>query len=72
MSVRGFNKSAPLQSLRGASVLTGLSVSYLREGCKSGRIAHIMCGKEYRVNMPRLWQELGIESGSIAKGGDGE
>lgn len=64
MSVRGFNKSAPIQSLRGASILTGLSINYLREGCKSGRIAHIMCGKEYRIIMPRLWKDLGIESES--------
>ena len=42
MAKRAFNKDAPFQSLRGASYLTGLSIGFLREGCKKNSIPHIM------------------------------
>ena len=62
MATRKFNKEAPFQSLRGASYLTGLSIGFLREGCKANAIPHIMAGKEYRVNMPLLWQQLNAQA----------
>lgn len=62
MPKRTFNKEAPLQSLGGASYLTGLSVGFLRDGCKKGKIPCIMIGKEYRVNVPLLLQQLEAQS----------
>lgn len=62
MAKRGFNKEAPFQSLRGASYLTGLSMGFLREGCRKNEIPHIMAGKEYRVNVPLLMRQLEAEA----------
>ena len=62
MAKRAFNKDAPFQSLRGASYLTGLSIGFLREGCKKNSIPHIMAGKEYRVNMPLFMEQLEAEA----------
>lgn len=67
MAKRTFNKEAPFQSLRGASYITGLSIGFLRDGCKKNEIPHIMAGKEYRVNVPLLLQQLGAEAAANAR-----
>lgn len=68
MPTRKFEPDAPYQSLRGACRITGLSVGFLREGCKTGVIPHIMCGKEFRVNVPLLLKQLEEESSANAGG----
>lgn len=68
MPKRNFDPEAPYQTLSGACRLTGLSVHYLREGCKRGTVPHIRCGSEYRVNVPLLLRQL--EAQSAANAGD--
>ena len=65
---RLFIKDAPFQSLRGAAYLTGLSVGFLRNGCKAGTVPHLKVGAEYRVNVPLLMQQLEAETRGEASG----
>ena len=62
MAKREFDKDAPFQSIRGTSYITGLSMGFIRAGCKSGEIPHVMCGKEYRINVPRFMEQLEAQS----------
>lgn len=54
------NDSAPFQSIADAARITGLSRYYLRTGCKSGDIPHILSGKKYLINVPALLKKLGV------------
>lgn len=56
------DREATFQSPRNASIISGLSVGYIREGCKSGLIPHIRVGKDYRINVPLFLEQLGNES----------
>lgn len=56
------NLSAPFQSSAGASRVTGMSVKWIREGCKSGTIPHILVGTDFRVNVPALLEMLDRQS----------
>ena len=69
MPKRNFDPEAPYQTLSGACRLTGLSINYLREGCKRGTVPHIRCGSEYRVNVPLLLRQLEDEAADNARGG---
>ena len=82
MPRRTFDPNAPYQSINNTAYLTGFSRGYIRDGCKSGTIPHVMCGQEYRVNVPLFLQQLETESAastkkaltggcSASKGGDG-
>lgn len=62
MPKRNFDPAAPFQSIRGASTITGLAQGYIRAGCKSGTIPHVMCGAEYRINMQLWLNQLNSES----------
>ena len=62
MPRRKTSPDAPYQSITGASRLTGLAQGFIREGCKTGTIPHIMCGGEYRICMPLFLQSLAAES----------
>lgn len=62
MPRRTFDREAPFQSIRGAAEITGLAQGYIRAGCKSGTIPHVMCGQEYRVNIPLFLRQLDGES----------
>lgn len=68
MSKRTLDLEAPFQGLRGASRITGLSIGYLREGCKNGTVPYIMVSTEYRVNVPLLLRMLNGESVANLKG----
>ena len=67
MAKRTFDKTAPFQSIRNTSQLTGLAMGFIREGCKTGAIPHIMCGQEYRVNVPLFLQQLDAASMGAGK-----
>ena len=56
------DRDAPYQSPRNAAILTGLSLRFIREGCKTGTIPHIRIGTDYRVNMPLFLEQLERES----------
>ncbi|MCD8051907.1 MAG: helix-turn-helix domain-containing protein [Clostridiales bacterium] len=47
-----------LQKIIPASEITGLSPSYIRNGCKAGKIKHIISGRSYYVDMPWLLQQI--------------
>lgn len=49
----------------------GLSVFYLRKGCKEGRIPHIRVGCEYRVDVQALMEQLHREAQENVKAGGG-
>ena len=42
--------------------LTGLSVYYLRQGIRTGKIPHIKCGCKNMINLPKLIELLDAES----------
>ena len=42
-------------------------MGFIREGCKTGAIPHIMCGQEYRVNVPLFLQQLDAASMGAGK-----
>lgn len=54
--------SAILQRPSGASLITGLSVKAIRQGCKDGSIPHIQHGRDYLVNMPLFIEQLNSAS----------
>ena len=62
------NPDAPYQSPRATAYLTGLSLWYIREGCKAGTIPHIRVGRDYRINMPLLLEQMNRESRNAASG----
>lgn len=49
-------------TLKEACRETGLSVFSLRNGCKEGKVPHIMSGNRYLVNVPLLIEQLNEES----------
>lgn len=59
---RTFDRNAPYQPINGAAAITGLSRWYIRDGCKRGKIPHLMVGGEYRVCMGLFLQQLEAEA----------
>ena len=59
---KAVDPGATFQSPRNAAIITGLSVGFIREGCKAGRIPHIRVGSDFRVNMPAFLTLLEKES----------
>ena len=53
---------AIFQSIRDACATTGLSMYYLRQGCKSGVVPHVRSGQKFLINVPELLRNLGEES----------
>lgn len=41
---------------------TGLSVYYLRQGCRAGWVPHIRCGNKHMINITKLIELLDAES----------
>lgn len=52
------NPEAPFQPISAAAAMTGLSRWYLLNGCKAGTVPYIRVGSDYRINMPRLLEQL--------------
>lgn len=50
----------PFQRIAQACKTTGLSMFYLRKGCKDGTVPHIKSGTTYFVNVPALLRKLGV------------
>lgn len=50
----------PFVGLEEAASITGLSQYFLRQGCRSGTVPHIRCGTSYKVNLPKLLDQLGV------------
>lgn len=56
-------KKTPFQKIPDACKTTGLSMYYLRKGCKDGSIPHIRSGATYFINVPALLKKLGADGG---------
>lgn len=50
--------AAPLQPIKQAARLTGLSEYSLRQGCKAGTVPFVREGCEYRIHIPLLLAQL--------------
>lgn len=50
----------PYKNILEASAISGLSQSYLRKGCKNGTVPHICIGTKYMINIPALFDQLGV------------
>ena len=50
----------PFQGIAQACKTTGLSMYYLRKGCRDGSIPHVKSGTVYLVNVPALLKQLGV------------
>lgn len=62
MRPKTIDPAARFQPITGAAKITGLSRNFIREGCKAGTIPHIKVGSDFRVDMPRWFEQL--EGGS--------
>lgn len=51
---------APFQKIQEACKSTGLSMYYLRKGCKEGTIPHVKSGGVYYINVPALLKRLEV------------
>ena len=69
MARREFDPQAPYQSIRGTARITGLSQIFIRSGCKAGTIPHVMCGSEYRINVPLFMEQLNAQAASSIQEG---
>lgn len=52
----------PYMKIKDACAVTGLSMFYLRQGCKDGTVPHIRSGATYYINVPALIQKLDEQS----------
>lgn len=55
----------PFQTIEKVSEVTGLSVFYLRQGIRTGKIPHIKCGCKNMINLPKLIEQLNAESVNV-------
>lgn len=58
--------STPFMKIGAASMATGLSQYFLRQGCKNGTVPHIKSGTVYLVNVAKLLRQLDVEGGADA------
>ena len=56
MSRKKIDLNAVIQPVSGASRISGLSRRFIINGCKDGKIPHLMVGGDYRIDMV-LWME---------------
>lgn len=59
------NNMKPFASIDDAARITGLSRFYIRRGVRAGEIQHIMVGKKYYINLPALFERLGLHWSSV-------
>ena len=51
----------PFQKIPEACKTTGLSMYFLRKGCRDGSVPNVKSGAVYLVNVPALLRKLGVE-----------
>ena len=54
------NFNPPFQSINDASRTTGLSLFYLRKGCREGTIPYVKSGTKYLINVPLLMKKMNV------------
>lgn len=60
-------ETTPYLKLKETVVETGLSMYYLRNGCKNGTIPHIKSGTTYYVDVPALLEKLRAQQNTRAE-----
>lgn len=50
----------PFQKIPEACKTTGLSMYFLRKGCRDDSVPHVKSGAVYLVNVPALLRKLGV------------
>lgn len=58
-------ESTPFMKIKEASQVTGLSMYYLRNGCKDGTVPCIKSGTVYFINVPRLMEKLNATDSEV-------
>ncbi len=58
------DQTTPFQKIPDACKTTGLSMYYLRKGCKDGSVPHIKSGTVYLINVPKLLRQLDADGGT--------
>lgn len=58
MRVAKIGPGPPYQKIPDAAKTTGLSMYYLRKGCREGTIPHRKSGTVYYVNVTQLLKEM--------------
>lgn len=53
--------------IKEASQATGLSMYYLRNGCKDGTVPCIKSGTVYFINVPRLMEKLNATDSEVVQ-----
>lgn len=53
----------PFQKINEACKTTGLSMYFLRNGCKNNTIPHLKSGGTYYINTVALLRQLGADDG---------
>ncbi|MGE4276322.1 MAG: hypothetical protein AB7E30_03980 [Lawsonibacter sp.] len=65
-------KQVPFQKIQEACKTTGLSMYYLRGGCKAGTVPHVKSGGTYYINVPALLRSLGALPEGTGETGPGD
>ena len=62
-----------MSNLRAAAKTTGLSYKYLLKLCHENKVAHIRCGRDFKINMDALADLLNNGSSATStNGGEAE
>lgn len=57
--------TTPFMKIKDASRVTGLSMYYLRNGCKDGTVPCIKSGTVYFINVPKLMERLNAAESEV-------
>lgn len=57
------DSNTPFMKIKDACQATGLSMYYLRNGCKDGTVPCVKSGKTYFINVPALLHKLNVPLG---------
>ena len=60
-------ENTPFMKIKEASQATGLSMYYLRNGCKDGTVPCIKSGTVYFINVPRLMEKLNATDSEVVQ-----
>jgi len=55
-------------TIKEAASMTGLSVYYLRNGCRVGSVPAVKSGNRFLINVPKLLEKLDRESEERTEG----
>lgn len=58
-------ENTPFMKIKEASQVTGLSMYYLRNGCKDGTVPCIKSGTVYFINVPKLLEKLNATESEV-------